>query len=213
MGQGSGAQGGQEGGRQGLPRPRPLPAVCRGLGLLRGKQERLPVTRAASTRVTQRCPLLKVHPRPPRARPPHRPPAQSAPPPPQGPDANCSLSFSQSCPAPPPALLPPPQRLGCQLSSELRSPKRRQKPSPNQDPAKNLPAHGVPGRATSAPQTAPLRWPHLEASDDQQGVDVVLANVFHDFLHVALGQRPAVGDSETNSVSAQTARPEVHTLH
>lgn len=36
--------------------------------------------------------------------------------------------------------------------------------------------------------------PHLKATDNQQGVNVVGAEVLHDGLQVELGQRPVVGE-------------------
>lgn len=95
----------------------------------------------------------------------------------------------EATPCPDPSASP--QAPGRQLPRELRSPQEKANP-PNTDAT--VPRAG--GVSAGPGQRA---RPHLEAPDDQQGVDVVVTDVLHDFLHVALGQSPAAGDGQTDT--------------
>lgn len=95
----------------------------------------------------------------------------------------------EATPCPDPSASP--QAPGRQLPRELRSPQEKANP-PNTD-ATVPRAGGVSGGPGQRAR------PHLEAPDDQQGMDVVVTDVLHDLLHVALGQSPAAGDGQTDT--------------
>lgn len=100
------------------------------------------------------------------------------------------------CPPPPTSTRCPHQSAHREADTEPRARGPVRAAGPWTSPHTGLPAGMILRRP--CPELVSRHGPHLEAADDQQGVDVVGADVLHDLLQVALGQRPAAHENQTN---------------
>lgn len=65
---------------------------------------------------------------------------------------------------------------------------------------------------TPTPGVIPSRKPHLKATNNQQGVDIVGAEILHNGLQVGLGQCPVVRDTLAWLRRCTTHKTRVHLL-